>query len=480
MKKKEACDVNPVPLCVDLDGTLVNTDTLVEGIAAVMRNWRALLLLPYWLIKGKARLKAKLAQHSNSNPMLLPYNKSVIQFINENKEIGRYLVLVTAANKSVAEAVNQHLGLFNEVIASDDTRNLRGKEKARALVGRFGNRQFSYIGNDKTDLHIWRVAQSGILVNAPKNVERLAAELTTIDKVLSDRPDRSKALFTALRPYQSVKNLLVFVPVITSNAISDYGAWFNAGLAFMALCFTAFGTYLINDLFDLEADRQHPRKRDRPFASGALPLVAGFFLSPMLILVGIALGIACDVLLIVLCYAVFSIIYSVKLKEKPLVDIFLLALLYTIRLFAGGEATGYHVSMWLLAFSSFLFLSLAIKKRVIELKKISISNSGRAVRRGYLADDWKVLQSMGISSSFVSSLVLALYVQSGVAARAYVHPQVLWGIVPLMLFWQCRLWLSTTRGYVHDDPIIYTAKDWVSWLVGLSLVAVLLVANAKF
>lgn len=473
-------DAQTVPLCVDLDGSLVRTDTLVESLVAAMRDWHVIVHIPRWLLQGKAKLKAKLSERIKPSPELLPYNETVLQYLNEQKAHGRRLVLVTAANNSLAETINQHLGLFDEVIASDENQNLRGKEKARVLVERFGERQFGYLGNDGTDLHVWRVAHSGILVNTPDRVARQAADLTTIENRVLDRRPRARALIKILRPHQWVKNLLIFVPIVTSNSFGDFVAWLNAGLAFLAFCATASGIYVINDLFDLEADRKHPTKRNRSFASGSLSLETGFVLAPALLLLGLTFGIASATLLFVLSYAAIAIGYSVKLKKMPLADIFTLAMLYTIRLFAGGEATSYRVSFWLLAFSGFLFLSLAALKRVSELRQLSDAHGNRAARRGYRAEDSLVLQTMGIGSSFVSSLVLALYVQSDVAAHTYAYPQVLWGTVPVVLFWQCRLWLSTARGHMDDDPIIYAVKDWVSWLTGLALVTILLAANIAF
>lgn len=468
-----------LPLCVDLDGTLVKTDTLVESFVAAMRDWHLLIRIPGWLLRGKATLKSKLVEKSKPNPALLPYNETVLEYLAEEKKRGRKLVLVTAANQNVAEVINQHLGIFDEVIASNEARNLRGEEKAKELVKRYGNRHFSYMGNDRADLNVWRVAQSAILVNTTKSLTKRAAEITKIETRLSQRPRQTKAILRELRPYQWVKNLLVFIPIVAANAFGDLSAWFYAGLTFMAFCATASGIYVINDLFDLEADRQHPIKRNRPFASGTLPLTVGFAIAPILLLSGLVLAINSKVLLIILCYATISITYSAKLKKMPLVDVFTLAGLYTIRLYAGGEASGYHVSMWLIAFSAFLFLSLALVKRVSELKLVMKGDGQSATRRDYMNKDLDVLQSMGIGSSFISSLVLALYVQSDAAVDLYANPRILWGIVPVILFWQCRLWLSTARGYMREDPILYAAQDWVSWLVGLVLLIIMVTANIQ-
>jgi 4-hydroxybenzoate polyprenyltransferase len=467
-----------VALCVDLDGTLVYTNTLHEAFLATVADIHTLLAVPLWLWTGKARLKQELARRARIDPTLLPYNERLLTYLREQKCAGRYLVLVTAADRSIAEAVNAHLGLFDEIIASDGNRNLRGAEKARALVERFGVRGFSYAGNDRTDLAVWREAASAVLVNAPARVARTATAVLPVDLRIDKQKTWGIALLKALRPYQWVKNLLVFVPIITANAFSDLASWFQAILLFMAFCAVASSIYLLNDLTDLEADRQHPRKKTRPFANGMLSIAVGAALVPVLFFVGLFLVGMSGAIWLLLLYTIISIAYSLWLKEFPLVDVFVLASLYTLRLFAGGEATGHPVSLWLLAFSSFFFLSLAIMKRASELmvqqNKVQI-----LARRGYMPGDLQILFLMGVSASFASALVLALYVQSPEITTRYVRPTFLWGLVPSVLFWQCRVWLATSRGYMHDDPIVYAAKDWVSQIIVGCLILILLLASAS-
>jgi 4-hydroxybenzoate polyprenyltransferase len=239
-----------------------------------------------------------------------------------------------------------------------------------------------------------------------------------------------------------------------------------------AFCATASAIYVLNDLSDLAADRAHPRKRQRPFASGALPLSTGLAMVPVLFLIGGWLGVASGTWLALAMYAALSLAYTIRLKEMPLIDVFILAALYTIRLFGGGEASGHQVSTWLLGFSSFLFLSLALVKRVSELYRLQSSAQRRTERRGYTVEDLVILQMFGSAASFASAVVLSLYVQSDTASHEYTRPSMLWGAIPLLLFWQCRLWLSTSRGYMNDDPIVYAARDWVSWLVFIGVVLV--------
>ena len=467
------------PLCVDLDGSLINTDTLLESIAISLRHWRFFKTL-LWLTKGKALFKAKLAEENIPDPAFLPYNEAVLSYLKEQKLYGRYLVLATASNEKIAHSVSQHLGLFDEVVASDDKKNLRGTAKADALVKRFGFRGFSYLGNDRTDLEVWKDAQTGIIANTTNSLAAKAERLVDIEFRLSQPKKRKEAILLTLRPYHWLKNLLVFVPIILSGTFLDFEAWIQTCIVFVSLSATASGIYVINDIFDIEADRQHSSKRYRPIACGEIPIKRVFFLVPMMLLIGFFLSAITSAFLLVFTYAVVGVAYSAYLKKQPLVDIFTLAGLYTIRLLTGGVASGYLVSLWLLAHSAFLFLSLAIVKRLTELKKLSCSSADSLVGRGYFSEDANILQVMGVSSSFVSVLVLALYVQSDVAASAYIHPEILWAIIPTSLFWQCRIWLSVSRGNMHDDPVVYAAKDRVTRAVGLVFLLIILAANISW
>lgn len=456
-----------LPLCIDLDGTLLKIDSLQEAaFAAIMADARVLGQIPFWLARGKATLKQECAKRWAFDPAHLPYNEKLLDYLREARATGRRIVLVTAADRSIAEPIAKHIGLFDEVIASNGTDNLRGAAKAEALCRRFGAKGFVYAGNDSTDHAVWQQAAAAMLVNCTPSVRRNAERRYRITAMLEDRPMSAiRAAVKAARPYQWVKNVLIFIPLLASGDFTDWAGWLSASLIFAAFCAVASSIYLLNDISDLAADRMHPRNRRRPFASGALPISIGLALMPVLLGIGLVLGWGTNALPSLLLYCVLSLAYNLKLKEMPLIDVFLLAALYTVRLFAGGEATSHPVSLWLLGFSSFLFLSLALVKRVSELHRLRIEKRDGAARRGYMTSDLDILQVMGCTAAFASVVVLSLYIQSDTASLAYARPTMLWGIIPLMLFWQCRLWLSTARGYMHDDPIVYAARDWVSWLV---------------
>ena len=466
-----------VPLCVDLDGTLVRSDTLHETFISASVLLRRPSGIRSLIRRGRAGLKQHLARYANLDVRTLPYNEELLEYLREQKAAGRRLVLVTGADHAIADAVNEHLGLFDDVIASDGVVNLTGRAKARMLISRFGEKGFDYAGNGRPDLVVWRAARAAVLVDTPPAVTAAAGKAATIERHFDGRRSQLRALVKAMRPYQWVKNILVFVPLVTAHAYGDAGAWGAACTTFLAFCAIASAIYLLNDLVDIQSDRLHARKRFRPFASGALSVPAGLAAAGVLLLLGGGLAYISEAGFGLACYVALSLSYSARLKERPLVDVFILAALYSVRMFAGGEAVGHPVSLWLLGFSSFLFLSLALVKRVEELREIAEQGIGRTARRGYFVEDLNLLTIFGVASSFSSALVLALFVQSEATEELYATPALLWGIVPLLLFWQCRLWLSTVRGQMHDDPILYAAFDWVSWAVVACLVIIMVSAK---
>ncbi len=468
----------PLPLAVDLDGTLVRSDTLVDSLAAGLRNWRILRAL-LGVFKSRAMMKRQVAELEPVDAASLPYNEAFLDYLKAEKASGRTLVLATAADRSTADAVQAHLGLFDAVLASDGVHNLKGDKKATALADMFGERGFVYAGNDASDLKVWRRAHAAVVVAGAALAAR-AANAAPVERIFPPAGSKLRGMLKAMRPYQWVKNLLVLVPLATAHALGDVSGWISAGWAFAAFCATASAIYIINDLSDLKADRQHHRKRRRPFASGVLSAPTGLAMTFTLLVAGAFCAVQSGAAIWVALYGISSLSYSLFLKEFPLVDIFVLAGLYTLRLFAGGEATGHPVSLWLLGFSSFFFLSLALVKRVSEMMTKAQQGKSKAARRGYGVEDAAILQLMGVASAFTAIVILALFVQDETVSQRYSSPMFLWCIVPLMLFWLCRIWLSTARGYMHDDPIVYAAKDWVSWLVSIGVFGTLAAAAKNF
>jgi 4-hydroxybenzoate polyprenyltransferase len=468
------------PLCVDLDGTLVRADTLLEQVLVLLLSapWRVFKLLR-WVFSGKAHFKSQVGCYAALDPSLLPYDERVLGFLRQEKNRGRMIVLVTAADRRIAEVIANHLGLFNRVLASDGFTNLKGSAKAEVLKSEFGS-NFTYMGNDYADLAVWAVADTAVVANAPRSLVERVRRINNVELVFPPASQQSSTLIKAVRPHQWSKNLLLFVPIITANAFFDTRAWLAAAIAFLAFCAMASSVYILNDLTDLAADRRHPRKRQRPLASGALSIPAALALVIAMVACSAALSWSSGLFPLILIYAGISLLYTLKFKELLLVDVFTLAFLYSIRLFGGGHVTGYTISLWLLGFSTFLFLALAVMKRVSELISAHASGRHRLARRAYRAEDLVFLQVMGIASSFSATVLLALYVQSSEVTIRYQQPAILWAFVPLALFWQCRLWLSTTRGSMHDDPIVYAAQDWVSWLISAAVALVIIIAKYPF
>lgn len=473
----ERWEDRPYALCVDLDGTLLKSDSLFESLLSMLRRtpWR-ILLLPFWLAAGKARLKREVFLRGPVDVETLPYDDRIVGILRSNKD--RIRVLCTAADKRLAESVASHLGCFDEVLASDGRTNLKGKAKAEALAGRFSVGGFDYAGNASCDLHAWSRAVGAIVVGS-NSLARRAAQKTTL---LAHLPPTQRAgLLTwarAARVHQWLKNVLVVVPLFTSHRFFELGPALNAVLAFAAFCVCASGVYIINDLLDLDSDRQHPRKRLRPFAAGELPLVAGLIAGPALVATSVALAIACGngFALALACYLVLTMAYSFRLKRVVMMDVVILAALYTTRIIGGTFAIGSQLSFWLLAFSMFVFLSLALLKRHTEL--VVISSSGREATRGrgYQSDDLPLVQALGAASGYIAVLVFALYIDSAESLALYRHPRLLWLLCPMLLYWISRMWLVSHRRAMHDDPVVFAASDRSSLAVIAACLAVVLAA----
>jgi len=464
-----------VALCVDLDGTLLKTDLLYESALVLLgrKPW-LLFLLPLWLLRGKATLKREIAERVELDATRLPYDERVIEALRDTR--ARPRVLCTASDAKFAHQVAEHLGLFELVLASADGVNLSGERKAHRLVERFGERGFDYMGNASADLPVWSRARQAWVVNAPAGLSARAARAAQVARELPPAGGGARAWIKALRLHQWLKNLLVFLPLLASHRFLDAQAIAAALLAFAAFSLSASGVYLLNDLLDLDADRQHPRKRLRPFASGVLPLLHGLFAAPLLAAIGLCLGLAVGPLFacVLAGYYAMTLAYSLRLKRVVMVDVIALAGLYTVRIIGGAVAIGATLSFWLLAFSMFLFLSLAMLKRYTELMLALGNGRNLANGRGYAVDDLPLIQSLGSAAGYLAVLVFALYINSPESLALYARPQVLWLICPLLLYWISHLWITSHRGRMDDDPVVFAATDRASQIViGLSGLLVL-------
>lgn len=464
-------------LVVDLDGTLLRSDMLHESFwNAVAREAATIPAAGAALMRGRPALKACLAERAEIAPATLPYEPRVIARVKAWRAAGGRTALVTATDLRLARAIANHLGLFDDVFGTTGETNLKGPAKAALLVEQYGAGGYDYIGDSEADLPAWAGAARAISVNAaPALRHRLDLQSRTPAEHLPPDASRAGVMLRALRPRQWVKNTLVFVPMIADLAF-DLATLFAALIAFVALSLTASAGYVLNDLLDLSDDRSHPRKCHRPFASGALSAATGTWMFPVLLIAGLAVALVGGPLLlaVVALYFLATMAYSVKLKRHTMVDICMLATLFTLRIIAGGVAIGVVLSVWLLAVSMFMFFALAAVKRLAELTDLQAA--GRAVtRRAYRVEDRGLLSQMAISSGYLAVLVLALYIDEPVVQEKFGAPWMLWAVCPLLIFWISRMVMVAARGDMHDDPLVWALENSTSRKVmGLTAIFVAL------
>jgi len=470
-----------IPLYVDLDGTLITTDILWESLISLVRHqpWQ-LWRVPLWGLKGRAYLKQRLAEHAVLDPASLPYRAAVLELIEQARADGRPVHLATATHEHVAERVAEHLGVFDDVLATRPGHNLKGRAKLEAIQGRQPGVAFDYVGDSHADLSVWAGAQQSYVAAPSKRIMR-AAQRQAIDlhPVGQPRGAALRQLPRTLRVHQWVKNVLVFVPLAVSHSIVQLDKLWLAIAAFFAFSFTASGVYIINDLLDAPDDRHHARKRHRPFAAGTLSVPTGLALGAGVFAIAgalSALALPAEFGLILLGYLVLTTLYSTVLKRKVLVDVLCLAGLYTVRIIAGGVAVDVPPSTWLLAFSMFLFLNLAFVKRYCELLQLREDGAEQTLGRGYLTADLSVVRTLGISSGFLSVLVLSMYMNSDAVQQLYSTPALLWLTAPVLLYWIARMWLLAERRQLDEDPVLFAIRDRLSLAAAATVAGVALAA----
>jgi 4-hydroxybenzoate polyprenyltransferase/phosphoserine phosphatase len=467
-----------VPLVVDLDETLVAADSLIEGAVLLLKHQplRA-LAMPAWLAAGKQRLKARIAERVTLDVALLPYRAEVLDYVRGARAQGRHIVLATAANERVAHQVAAHLGLFDEVLASDDTRNLAGERKRERLVEAFGERGFDYMGSARADVAVWRSARRAVVVGGGAALRDRARATALACEMLDVAEARPTDYLSALRLHHWLKNALLFVPLMAAHRIFEPALLAELVLAVLAFGLCASGVYLLNDLLDLEDDRHHPRKRNRPIPAGRIPARRVVLAMPVVLGAGLGLALALSVpfALVAGVYVALNLLYSLRLKSVPVLDVLVLAAFYALRIVAGSLVIGVWLSPWLLIFAMFVFLSLALVKRYAELMTMRAVEGAAAKARGYRLEDGELLATFGASAGYVAVLVLALYIDSGMSHGLYSRPAVLWGLCVLVLYWISYLWLTAHRRRMHDDPLVFAVRDPVS-LVLLALMALVYLA----
>ncbi len=471
---KTARMLSPV-LCVDLDGTLIRGNVLWECVVLLLKERpSSILLIPVWLISGRANLKRKLAAAVHFDPAALPYRLAVLELLQQEKAAGRRIALVSAADRKVAEAVAGYLNLFDEVHASDGDQNLKGAEKAAFLEWHFVTTGFEYIGDSAADVEVWRKATAGYVVGTQARVNQ-ASKVTTLKAAFVESPASFRTWINALRGHHWAKNLLLFLPLFLSHKLAAEPL-VRTFVGFTVYGCCASGLYILNDLLDLHSDREHPWKKERPFAAGEISIPEGMAAACILLSIAIGAGFLLEAKfgIALLGYAALTMFYSIYLKKIALLDVFVLSSFYSIRIFAGALISTTPLSQWFLAFSMFFFLSLAMAKRYSELLHAShLVNAGNS-GRGYHSGDRELLLALGVGSSFSAVVIFSLYVHSAEVGILYSSPQFLFLLCPIVLYWLSRNWLLALRGELKEDPVTLAIRDRVSY--GVAFAAAIVIA----
>jgi len=470
-----------IPLCVDLDGTLVAGDLLWESLFVLLgREPWLLFVFPLWLYRGKASFKAKIADRIEISPETLPYHPELTLFLNQCRLDGRRLILATASDWRYAKAVADHLNLFDQVIATDGGINYSGSVKLRRIQQLCGD-TFDYVGNSAADLPLWAAARSSYVVNASNSVLKRACAVCQPVRVFPRSGNCVRSIVRLVRPMQWSKNVLLFIPLLMSHQLDSY-KWLQVSLAFLLLSGCASGTYIINDLTDIYSDRRHPRKHRRPLASGEISVPLGLCLACGLIMTTLAAALAFGspvMALLLVGYVSATLLYSHVLKNKLFIDVLTLAGFYAYRLLLGAVVSDIRLSHWLLVFSVFLFLSLALAKRFAELAP-AIAMGELNSRRGYRAEDLQLLGHLGPTCGYLACLVFLMYIEGDTATMLYPHPAFLWSVGPLFLYWITRVWFLAHRGELSDDPLVFAVKDRHTYVIGLLTLLCFLLAVWPF
>lgn len=454
--------LNQPTLYVDLDGTVIKTDLLFESILLLLKkNIFQALLIPIWLLKGKANLKHQLSKRVHIPVELLPLNPEFHSYLKEEVERGRDIVLISASSQMPVRQVSDHLGLFIDAMGSDEDHNLKSKNKVTRILQLNPVGGFIYAGNSKDDIPVWSEANEVILVNCKKSLaDKLQHGSESIRHF--DAPQAVlKKFWEAMRPHQWLKNALIFLPLILSHQLNQPNLVLQACIAFLSFSFVASSVYLLNDMLDLNSDRQHQSKSRRPFASGDLSLAYGYLGAPLLLALGflIALWLPAEFFVVLLTYWLMTTLYSLLLKSLFLIDVLTLASLYTWRIIAGSAAISVVTTYYLLAFSFFLFLGLAMVKRYTEFLNLQNQGKSSIEGRGYGVENLQTLATLGGGSSLIAVAVFAFYINAPATTELYSNPLLLWAICPGLLYLLWRIWALARRGELDEDPVLFAITD---------------------
>jgi 4-hydroxybenzoate polyprenyltransferase len=467
------------PIVVDLDGSLTATDTLGESLVELLR--KSPLNIPrlfLWLTKGRAGFKSAVAGKVDIAAQHLPYNEPFLAYLRSEKDNGRRIVLATAAHISIAHRVSRHLGLFEQVLATEGDRNLKGNAKLAAIRKHLGD-DFVYAGNSSADLPIWKAAKAAVLIDVPPRIASTVRSSVPIEREFATKTEWKNLWARALRIHQWLKNLLLFIPLLTTFSFMDSKKLAMMTVAFFAFSLGASATYIVNDLRDLESDRAHPRKRLRPFSSAQIPILHGLLAATLCLVTAIILAalVSKTFLAMLVVYLIVTSAYSWSLKGYVLLDVTVLSLLYTLRILAGCVVAEVLVSSWLLTFSVFIFFSLALVKRCAELVTLEQIGTGSTRGRDYRVSDLTVLWPLGAATGISAVVVFGLFINTPDTQSHYATPRLLWLAGVGLVYWIGRLWIKTSRGEMDDDPVIYAVRNRGSLTTVIGIVLIMLAAH---
>lgn len=479
----ERIDVNSTPpLIVDLDGSLLRGDSLHEGVAASLSRPGVLLGAARALAtNGRAALKRYLADRADVDADLLPVNRAVLDFVRAEHESGRKIYLATGADSSLASAIARRFPEFDGSFGSDGTTNLTSENKLELLVAQFGAKGFDYVGNSTKDIAVWREANRAYLVapgGSGSAVPRWARGIEFAGVLHEEGKSAWRVWLKELRVHQSLKNLLLFLPLLAAHDFGNARSVLLLIAGFIAFTFMASSVYLLNDLLDLRSDRMHARKSQRPLAAGLILPLHALGVSALLAVVALAAALAIGIpfFVVLVGYAVLTCLYSFWLKRVTLVDVVVLAMLYMVRILAGAVISGISLSFWFTGVALFLFVSLALVKRYTELSRPVAPDAHHALPgRGYVRSDAAVVLPLGIGAGMAVLLLMAIYLQSDAVARLYPSGVFLWLVIPAMFYWIANIWIQAGRGAMHDDPIIFALRNPAS-LIAAAIIALLFLA----
>jgi 4-hydroxybenzoate polyprenyltransferase/phosphoserine phosphatase len=465
-------------IVVDLDGTLIKTDILWESLLLLAKQKPfKFLIAPLWLLSGKSYFKKRIFDYVSPDVSVFPYNEELLSFLQKSKEEGKTLILASATDERIVKQVSEHLHLFDSAFGTTANNNLKGKHKLELINHICNGNRFDYVGNEKADIPIWHASEKAYAVtNSKKLIDKIPKKS---DKIHIFSPPRNlKTYLKALRPHQWVKNILLFVPLVLSHEITSVDRIFDILISFFAMSLCASSIYILNDLLDIESDRYHSKKKNRPFAAGLISVPSGLAMSCLLLFISFLVGLLLlshQFIIALLSYFILTTIYSLFLKKYLLLDVITLSALYSLRVYAGSVAISIFLTPWLIAFSSFFFLSLAFLKRYVELKEIEFGIYKKLKGRSYISDDIQVVQTSGITSGYMSVLIFYLYItNSKEVAELYSNQMWLWFIGPFLIYWLTRIWILAKRGNVDSDPILFAIKDGTSWIIGIVISTIIL------